>query len=302
MNNLGRFTAREKRNMGFALIETLISFVVLAVGLLALLSFHGESQRNISEAKTQAEAVAIAEEKLQELESFLSAADTRLNDGTTTDQVTGVLANFSRSWAVSTDATNDSQKTATVTVTWDDREGTQQSVVLSSNFFFRSPSDDMRNFISLVDATQEIAQATGGEWDTGGGLNPGNGEPSGDEDPVDPGDDQDSPTDPEDPVDPVDPVYISLTITGSVNVGNGAQFNGVTPSNSNYSVTCSNTSSSYTCTATAIPEGESLTFKLTFLTNKVVCVPSSGYYQFNNISSDISSGYNAVIRNKAKDC
>src|SRR5690606_20280788 len=87
-------TIQSQHQQGFALLETLISFLILAVGLLALLSFHSTSQVNIAEAKTQAEAVALAEGKLQELESYLTGDDARLDAAVETETIAGQLVNY----------------------------------------------------------------------------------------------------------------------------------------------------------------------------------------------------------------
>src|SRR5690606_28731655 len=127
-----QYWSTQKQSMrGFSLIETLISFVVLAVGLLALLSFHSSSQRNISEAKTQAEAVALAEEKLQELESFLAIGDVRLDatpssPGTCDPStIAGTLATFTRCWIITETplvGADGTRKDVRVRVTWADRD------------------------------------------------------------------------------------------------------------------------------------------------------------------------------------
>ncbi len=93
---------QNRRSSGFTLIEVLIAFVVMAAGLLALLSFHSTTQTNAAEAKTQAEATALAEAKLQELESFLDRDDLRIDasTGDGTDTPSGQLANYTRSWTV----------------------------------------------------------------------------------------------------------------------------------------------------------------------------------------------------------
>jgi len=150
---------------GFALLESLISFIILAVGLLALVSFHSASQTNIAEAKTQAEAVAIAEAKLQELESFLTATDTRLDVTDTTENVSGQLATYALNWTVVD--TSASLRTVTVTVGWDDRNGDAQQVILSSDIHFSSPTEGVENFIAVLEGTEEIREnyETGGDGD-----------------------------------------------------------------------------------------------------------------------------------------
>jgi Tfp pilus assembly protein PilE len=292
----------KKAEQGFALIEALISFLILAVGLISLLSFNSASQRSLSEAKSQAEAVALAEQKLQELESFLSVGDARLSDGSYSEHdIAGLITSFDMDWVVATDASDSTQKNARVTVTWDDRDGNEQQVILSSEIYFRDPGEKAQDFIV---AMNEVRESTSGDdyvWGTPDGQ--GGQETDGDATGGETGDVGDGDTGDTGENTDTDTVFQIVVISGSVDVaGNGTQFNGVSASNSNYPVVCEHTSTSYTCTSGQFAVAETLTVKLTFLTNKVVCEPESGYYQFNNVDSDITSGYEAVIRKNSGDC
>jgi len=301
MENYSRLH-QAKSAKGFAMIEALISFVIMAVGLLALISFHNTSQRNISEAKTQAEAVALAEQKLQELESFLSGTDPRLTDGTGEEDLDGVIASFTRSWAIATDGADSTQKNAQVTVTWQDRDDNTQSVVLSSDIYFRHPADTAQDFILALNEVRVAGTGADYVWGPvdGGGADSGD-QGEGDDAGGD-GAGGDDTTDPTDPTDPANILLRTISISGSVDLGNGARFEGVSASDSNYAVTCTHSDSSYSCLSVAFLETESLTVRLTFHTNKTVCTPSSGYYQINNLSHDLSSGFDVVIRNRSRDC
>src|SRR5690554_1031052 len=109
---------------GFSIVEALVAFIVLAVGLLALLSFHNTSQRRQADAKVRTEAVALAEQKLNELASFVAAGDPRLsplNTGAcpgadTTSSVSGVAT-----FAFTCDISGANPREVSVTVAWRDR-------------------------------------------------------------------------------------------------------------------------------------------------------------------------------------
>lgn len=161
--------------MGFALLETLISFVIMAVGLLVLLSFHSQSQVNIAEAKTQAEAVALAEGRLQQLESYLDddeSVDDRLAIATGTENITGQLATYSLTSAV-TAGVNGQLRIATVTVTWNDRNGDPQQVVLSSEVHYEQPTEGAEAFLTsltALDRIRDLAEnGSDNPWVTPGG-------------------------------------------------------------------------------------------------------------------------------------
>jgi len=185
MNTNQRVSSFDKRrDGGFTMVEAIVAFVVLAAGLLALLSFHGATQRTNSEAKIQAEAVALAEEKLQELESFLAYDDGRLEAGEDSDTPPGSgLASFSRSWEVEDrdpipcvleeEVVESCLKRATVEVTWFDRNGDQQRVEVSSNIRYRNPVADAGRFLEVVSNQLAVVDGGGGGDASWGDGNPG---------------------------------------------------------------------------------------------------------------------------------
>ncbi|MEA3298657.1 MAG: hypothetical protein U9R22_00360 [Pseudomonadota bacterium] len=241
---------------GFTMIEAIVAFVVLAAGLLALLSFHSVTQKTNADAKIQAEAVAFAEEKLQELESFLAEDDARLAEGEGSDSPAGQLATFARAWEVSEDDDLANLTFAEVTVTWTDREGEEQQVVLNSAIDRKAPAQSVANFLDVV------ANAQGG----GGGGGSTWGDPPDDEEPADPEDPVD-PTEPDDPVDPPPtPVTASYTVTinGSVSGANLDDADGVLDtagapdivSGGTPQCTIANGKKSFTCTVSYVAYSE----------------------------------------------
>src|SRR5690606_33532542 len=211
MNSYGVSSAT--RCAGFTMVEALVAFVVLAAGLLALLSFHGAAQKANSDAKIQAEAVALAEDKLQELESFLTAADPRLDAGEGSDSPPGQLVTYARSWDVADDGTTPNLTIAEVTVGWTDREGDAQEVVISSAINRREPWASAVNFLKVAANEASAGGSGGGTWgDSPGGENPGG--------PGDPG----NPTNPGNPQNPPvsEPqVTYTLTISGTTQTNLG---------------------------------------------------------------------------------
>src|SRR5690606_17454294 len=196
--------------------------VVLAAGLLALLSFHSAKQRTNADAKIQAEAVALAESKLQELESYLTDGDGRLDEGVATDTFEGLLATYT--WTstvedIDDDGAGGTQKKVTVEVEWEGRDGGDQIVELSSDIYFRSPTEGVGDFMKLLVWTRDMDES-GVDWGVDNGENPGG------ENPSDPGDNTDNgdSTDPD--ANPVISQY-QVEINGAVSGANITQADGV---------------------------------------------------------------------------
>lgn len=291
------------------MIEVMLAFLALSGGLVAIINFHSASQNATSEAKTRAEAVAFAEDKLQELESYLSQSDARMNDGTASDNPVGTNTAFTRAWTVATDGSLASQKNLTVSVAWLDRAGDAQSVQIGSELYFEEPTAPVASLLSVVSQAKLIASVenawgtVGGGGGVGGGGDEGGGDQGGDQGGGDQGGDggdggQQGGGTP--------PATYRIVVTSPFSKANGTQFNGTTVSGYNYPVTCDTTSNSWTCTADEVEVGDSLTFSVTFYTNKVVCTPGpasgSGTYHFSGLNMDISSGYPVVIDKRMSDC
>lgn len=149
---------------GFTLVEALIALIVIAGGALAVAGFQLHMSRASDVAKQRSEAVRLAQQKLEELRSFDStrpppAGSTvfpgsynyqdRIVSGSDapTDPATTVSNTaFTRSWVVTRDgvnpaAPNEPQKWVAVTVTWTDRTGEAQNVVLRSVISSSDPVD-----------------------------------------------------------------------------------------------------------------------------------------------------------------
>lgn len=161
------------RQQGFTLLEALIAFVVLAGGLLALFRYHATTVEGTGTAKVRAEAVALGEQKLEELRSYLTQADFVADtvDGAGLGAYAGVdyAENFTRRWTVSDNGVN--QKEIAVTVSWTDSANDPQQVQLTSLVLGIPPTQAARNFAGV------IAARTGGvpKWPAPNPLNNGTG-------------------------------------------------------------------------------------------------------------------------------
>lgn len=121
-----------KKQSGVGLIEVLIATVVVALGLLAVASMQGDFIVSSGDSKTRAEALTLAEKKIEMLRnnivldngsdggySFIPTNATA-DSGTavTEDPITGTNATFTRSWVIDQGGTADRKKIS-VLVTWD---------------------------------------------------------------------------------------------------------------------------------------------------------------------------------------
>ena len=159
---------------GFTLLEALIAFVVLAGGLLAAFRFHSTTMESTGESKIRAEATALAEQKLEEIRSFVTIAeyDTAMVTVASNDMGdygTGVdyAASFTRTWAVN----GANPKEVSVTVEWEDRREIIQSVQLTSLVWQTDPEAIAAQF------TQALAGGLGGGpgWEVPEPINEGTG-------------------------------------------------------------------------------------------------------------------------------
>ena len=138
---------------GFFLIEAMVSFAIMSVGLLALAGMQISLSRNADVSKQRVEAMRLAQQRIETMRSFTHIAPvaTTPDDpdrngnlklawnslGSDTDKNNPLQsANFSnatfrRTWTVDGLAT-DAMRPISATVKWTDRAGTPQTVTLNS--------------------------------------------------------------------------------------------------------------------------------------------------------------------------
>lgn len=116
-----------KFQVGFTLLEVLISLIILSVGLLAVAGMHITSIRGNSFSHHLTQAVVLAESKLEDLKN-LAYENPGLRGGQPAEQImrSGVL--FTRQYAIA--ALGTSMKMISVTVGWTDR--TDHQIILST--------------------------------------------------------------------------------------------------------------------------------------------------------------------------
>lgn len=161
---MNRFGSRRASSAGFTLVEALVALVVMAFGMLALAGFQASVSNASDTAKQRAEAVRLAQQKIEELRAFQQTA----SDGAGTiwnyaDDVVSSAAPediskasldvyntanaYTRQWWVTTAdgataaGTTDAQKWIRVAVSWVDRKNQTQTVTLQSVIARSDPAD-----------------------------------------------------------------------------------------------------------------------------------------------------------------
>lgn len=134
----------KSHDAGFALLEVLVTLLILAGGLLALSKFQGTLMQNSSVARQRTEAVMLGQQKIEDLRSFevMSTATGKLayaDIATGSDSISATTATFTRSWTVTAN-TNPTYKNITMAVSWSDSRGAAQSVTLGSMISSTDPA------------------------------------------------------------------------------------------------------------------------------------------------------------------
>lgn len=128
----------QKKIRGYYLLEVLIAFLIIGVGILALLHLHSVVSTNITLNKQRIEAATLAQDKIEEFRNYQKLLTTSgytayqdITSSTSAQTVTGTSATYNQSWTVTTN-TNPDYKIVTVTVSWTSQLNTAESVRLST--------------------------------------------------------------------------------------------------------------------------------------------------------------------------
>lgn len=132
----------KKPPRGFALIEALVTLMVVSFGMLAVAGFQITLSLNADVAKQRTEATRLAQQKLEQLRTFdtLTAYGTQMVSSTTgTQETITTNASFTRTWGITSAGTPDTGRAVAVTVAWTDRAGNAQEVKLLSHVSASDP-------------------------------------------------------------------------------------------------------------------------------------------------------------------
>ena len=125
------------KQRGISLIEALIAITVLSLGMLSIAKFQGDLTASSGTTKARAEAIKLAQDKIEELRNLILRAQyDAVADGD--DNPVGTNTVFDREWTVTPSGSRMMQ--IAVTVSWDDPRGESQAVGLSSIIAWDDPA------------------------------------------------------------------------------------------------------------------------------------------------------------------
>ena len=148
-----------KSQKGFTLVEALVSFAIVATGMLAIVSFQAGLFTKTGYNKARTEALSLAQQKIEQFRHYTHASEDNYIDnnsdgimdvdGTYTENpIDGQNAVFTRSWELTT--TGD-VKQIDVTVSWIDAANQTQSVMLGTAIGWISPRMGADQLAELAD-------------------------------------------------------------------------------------------------------------------------------------------------------
>ncbi len=285
---------------GSSMIEVLIAFLVLALGITSLVSFQARITNDSSYAKARSDATNIASTKIEQLRNYESlAVYDAIASGT--DTVSGTTQTYTRVWTVTTTG---NYKTVQVAVSWPDRTGsaTADTTVTLNTIIARV--DPVQTPLAVGSTTTTTVTST--TWATTTTTSTSSTSTSSSSTTTatstttttttTTSTSTTSSTTTSSTTTTTAGASYTITISGSIAKHGGS---GITESVSiSPGGSCSDDGSSYTCTSSMIAGGDSWSGTVSISTNKVVC--GSNSYSFTNVTSDQTANF--VLGKTAGDC
>jgi Tfp pilus assembly protein PilV len=133
-----------KKTRGVSLVEALVAFLVMGLGLLALSSMQMNLSFNADVARQRSEAVRLAERHIDKLRSYTSLTTGAINWSNLASVANDSVIQSNTAYtltAVLVGATADALRSVNVDVTWTDRTGAAQSVSMATVIAQTNPQD-----------------------------------------------------------------------------------------------------------------------------------------------------------------
>lgn len=140
-----KFSRSTRNSSGFGLIEVLVTTVVVGVGLLAVASLQGNLIGDSRTNKTRSEAKALADTKMEQLRDAIEKVDSSGNgtgsgydalaSSTTNESIGGTTETFTRSWVVTNQIFNKTNKTWVAATLGEDTNIWEASTVVTGQTY-----------------------------------------------------------------------------------------------------------------------------------------------------------------------
>lgn len=128
-------TVSRIRTRGFVLIEALIALLIVSLGALAMAKLESLTLSAAGEARQRSEAMAIAQQKMEQLRNVVLAGQMPVA-GTTTATSLGTTATYNMTWTYNVGSHG---VLVYLTTSWTDRFGANQSITLNSRITWDNP-------------------------------------------------------------------------------------------------------------------------------------------------------------------
>lgn len=216
-----------KRMSGFSLIEALVAFLIIGVGLLGAAKMQALLSTDSAVSQQRDEAVVVAQDVIERFRGFSALPTTSglvayddILSSTTAETVGGINASYSRSWTVEECCIDQSSlanacpaancgsnamrwKNLSVAVSWTDKGNTSNSINLTTKISRLAPAQDAALLIASAGTGGSGASESGTTDPLGGDGDTDEEPPLGNED--------DSPPDQEPPTEIVSPTQLSCS-------------------------------------------------------------------------------------------
>lgn len=133
-----RLRRAARSRQGISLIEVMVALVILGIGILGTTAGQIAAIKLSQDSRTNAAAMNLAEQKLEEFE-FMPAADVEVLAGTTADAANpidppddGVVMALNRSWTITPDTPEPGIMTVQVDVSWTNSIGNVSTVTVQT--------------------------------------------------------------------------------------------------------------------------------------------------------------------------